>query len=175
MSIPDEIAERKNASITTVRMATTHAPSGRSLALRRPRSPARPAASGSWNNASERPDSIARQPAASSAVSETCWITSSLLTRAIVPLWWCSPIRKHSQARRKMGQAVREGETRTSTASRPPNPKGCSGYARNREPRQLRARPPSAGRRLSLGARRNRAPRRDPREPPWGRRSRTTL
>lgn len=46
-SIPDEIAERTNASIRTVRMATTHAPSGRVLAIRRPRSPARPAASGS--------------------------------------------------------------------------------------------------------------------------------
>jgi len=78
VSIPDEIADWRNASIRTVRMATTQAPSGRVLAIRRPRSPARPAASGSWNNAFERLDSIARQPAVSRAVSEECWISSSL-------------------------------------------------------------------------------------------------
>ena len=77
VSIPDEIAERMNASIKPVRMATTHAPSGRVLAIRRPRSPARPAASGSWNNASDRLDSIARHPAVSRADSDGCWITSS--------------------------------------------------------------------------------------------------
>jgi hypothetical protein len=83
VSIPDAIAERTNASITTVRMATTHAPSGRVPAIRKPRSPAKPAASGSSNSASERLDSIARQPAASSAVSDTCSIALSLFDRSM--------------------------------------------------------------------------------------------
>ena len=71
VSIPEEIAERRNASIRTVRMATTQAPSGRLLAIRSPRSPANRAASGSWNNASGRLDSISRQPAVSKADSVT--------------------------------------------------------------------------------------------------------
>ena len=65
-------------------MATTHA-SGRVLAIRRPRSPARPAASGSSNNASERADSMARQPAVSRAVSVVWWISSSPTRSAIRP------------------------------------------------------------------------------------------
>ena len=75
---PDEIAEPMNASIRTVRIATTHAPPSRVLAIRKPRSPARPAASGSWNNASGRLDSIARQPAVNRADSEVCRMSSSL-------------------------------------------------------------------------------------------------
>ena len=85
VSIPDAIAERTNPSITTVRMATTHAPSGRVPAMRRPRSPAKPAASGSSNSASERLDSMARQPAASNAVSVTLWIASSAFKSRTVP------------------------------------------------------------------------------------------
>ena len=104
VSIPDEIAERRNPSIRTVRMATSHAPSGRVLAFGGPARPLGQRRTGSWNNASGRLDSIFTPPGgqrgvhwcARSSSSPTCDVYPGARRRARSLLSRLTPPRRRA-------------------------------------------------------------------------------